>query len=207
MEENNVLQEQQNNNADNAADNAGVQEAQKQEALKFNEEDIDFLAKRINQYNRNKKGIDEQIDKQELKTLFDNLYNEKVASENAKLEAEKKAAEIANMREELEHYKNKECESLVNAELEGIFAELGITEEGAKKQALKMGLTKPHKEYVKDGKVESEALKTIFSDLVADLPALVNKKAEDPKVKIGEHQSQDEEIKAAQKGIMARFGL
>ena len=114
------------------------------------------------------------------------------AKKNAEAEKVKKAEAEKNklfesMQKELAAYKTKEkMDTLTNA-AGGILTELDCTEEGSRKQAIKLAFTgiEADKYFDEKNEVKTEDLKAILSATLSDVPSLVSKKQKTVNVNIG----------------------
>jgi hypothetical protein len=130
------------------------------------------------------------------------------AAEEAAKKANEKDEQIKALTEEVNNYKLKERRSILNNSLASIFDELGIVEDGSKKQAEKLGLTGVdiNSLFKEDGTVDNDKTKKIFEDLIADVPALANKKAK-IEIKETKHDETDEAMKERQQKRLKKWGL
>lgn len=122
-----------------------------------------------------------QFSDEEGQILRDLITAQKNKAKEQTLAKEKEKDDlIAKLQEENKTFKNKERQSLLNNSLNSIYDELGIVEEGAKKQAHKLAFAGSELSdfFNEDGTINTEKIKTAFSDVIADVPSLSSKKPE-----------------------------
>lgn len=130
----------------------------------------------------------DKLSDDDRQTAYELFY----AKKNAEAEKVKKAEAEKNklfesMQKELAAYKTKEkMDTLTNA-AGGILTELECTEEGSRKQAIKLAFSgiEADKYFDENNEVKIEDLKAILSATLSDVPSLVSKKQKTVNVNIG----------------------
>lgn len=128
------------------------------------------------------------------------------AQEEAKAAAKAKDDLIAKLQKEVGDYKQKERHELLSKNLSTIYEELGIVDDGSKKQAYKLATTGVDMAsfFREDGTVDSEKIKKAIEDVLTDVPSLAKKKVV---IKETKYDETDEAVEKQKEKILNRWGL
>ena len=137
---------------------------------------------------------------EDRQAAYDLFYAKKNAEAEKirKAEAEKNK-QFESMQKELEAYKTKEKINTLTVKANELLAGLDCTDEGAQKQAIKLSFAgiNTNDFFNEDSSVNEEALKTVLSSTLNDVPSLVSKKKKEVKIEIGnENEGKEEDEKS-----------
>lgn len=129
-------------------------------------------------------------------SAYDLFYAKKNAEAEKvrKAEAEQKK-QFESMQKELEAYRTKEKVSTLTNKANELLAALECTDEGARKQAIKLSLAGINADdyFNEDRSINEEELKKVLEATLKDVPSLVSKKQKEVKIEIGNEKDSSAE--------------
>lgn len=129
-------------------------------------------------------------------SAYDLFYAKKNAEAEKvrKAEAEQKK-QFESMQKELEAYRTKEKVSTLTNKANELLAALECTDEGARKQAIKLSLAGINADdyFNEDRSINEEELKKVLEATLKDVPSLISKKQKEVKIEIGNEQDSSAE--------------
>ena len=138
----------------------------------------------------------DKLSNEDRQAAYDLFYAKKNAeAEKAKRAEAEQRKQFESMQKELEAYRTKEKVSTLTNKANELLAALDCTDEGARKQAIKLSLAGVNADdyFNEDKSINEEELKKVLEATLKDVPSLISKKQKEVKIEIGNEKDSSAE--------------